>query len=381
MASSGIIQGYNNPALASPIRIGSIGSLPPRIADFSTGLTQRESIPTVPVNDPLASPRYSPNFNQLSVPSSLGNIPIITNSNTMPIMPIVESVNTRIPTQQVIPDRPRDNVSIKSLDNILNKRLESHGYRIVNTIYINNRGQKEAKFIDAIDSRGHRIFIELNVDSVVVNQGSDLTVSEGDATNSCVSHAIRMGILGTIGRKVSGVAFKCKNGIVLTYNSLKGPVKESFLTLPSDNNLAIMPLILVTSIFENPTVSLEMTSRATNDIISAIRNISIADAKETEKSIANFSRAAEKVNIDIISNMDAVIKSLQEHEKIRANYDVGTVPSETYKSLTNVINKHIVDIYRMYEASRGLESVRSKLNALLQEMTNINIRSSAPTNS
>lgn len=413
------IQGYSNPALASPIRVTSIGSIPPRISDvpvminrtgllannYMPSLTQRSGDVIAPITDGLSSPRYSPDYTIHSSPI-IQPSPIIQQSSgphlfmqSSPIQnsfiqnsPIIQPSpiqNSPIQPSPIIKQSPIQNSGlslqnqgtiVKSLDSDINKKLEAHKYKILETINLSRvGGQREAKYVKAIDQRGHYVTIDLNLDSNIQVHPSDLTTMETVNINSNIPYSTRMGILNAAGKRVGGVAFECKNGICITSNSTRGPPKENFLTiiekpvdrtvLENDSMLAT-PVIRLTDILANPTLASEITTESTIDIINAAANSYHSDIKETDKVISELAGKSKKALQDMSINMNMIIQSLNEYEKLRSNYELTIVPGEMYKKVSSTITSHINDISRLLSAGKRLEEIRNEINGLNQKLSN-----------
>jgi hypothetical protein len=71
------------------------------------------------------------------------------------------------------------------------------------------------------------------------------------------------------------------------------------------------------------------------------------------------------------SNMNTIITSMANYEKLRAQYDVNIVPQSIKDNVVSNITNHINIISKNLNAGKRLESIRNQLNILNQEMISI----------
>src|SRR6266496_1407314 len=205
------VLGYSTSALASPIRVPFIGSAPPIIPM----LTQRSNVIIPPMVNELSSPR---------------GIPDLNSQNISPIIPI----SSIIPIPQMSPSPPlimnkKSPGLIKNLDMDIIKKLESYKYKVIETINLQSGNNVEARYVKAIDNRGHYIIIELDVDSSILYRPTDLTTVEIISPANELPQSVKSGLLASISDFVSGVAIECKDIIYILYNKLHGQTKDLYL--------------------------------------------------------------------------------------------------------------------------------------------------------
>lgn len=428
------IQGYSNLALSSPIRVSPVGTVPPKIPDSSfqrtpinNGLTQRNNIIVPPIVTDLSSPRFSSqsSVNEVnsSIPqstiirypisqsplqsfpnTSMSNQPIIRpaiiqNPETPNILGVQRSESRSIEAPNILnvqrPEsksietpnilniqRSENRPIIKTLDNNINQKLDELGYKVLETINIKRDNRVESKYIKTIDPRGHFVVIELNLDSNVLVQPSDLTTVESSNINSDIPKSIRNGVLSVAGNSIGGISFECKNGICISKSSPKGKteIEENFFTIigkPADrsilekDDILAIPVIRMTDIISNPTLILEVTTTATMNIINLIVQFYHNEIKVTTNSSNTLSNKFNILTNNMKYSMDAMVKSLSTYEKIRSEYDLTIVPPETYKNIVNNIIIHRDKISKLVESARVLESIRNDFNILEEKMNKI----------
>ena len=355
ISSAGLqnIQGYSNPALSSPIRISSVGTIPPRITDISPNRNFN--------NFPLTQ------RNNYIVPSVVNDLPSPRNLE-MPISPVLNSANIN---QQYL---------VNSLEDDILTRLKKYNYKPIETINIRTMMSKEAKYIKAIDQRGHYVAIELDLDSNILVQPSDLTTSESVEVVSTIPQSVRMGLLAAAGKSVSGILTECKNGICISSNNERGKPQESFLTIiekPTDRSLLstdsilAIPIIKLTDIIENPTLSLEITTKSTESLINASTMTFYQDIRTTNDTLRDFVDKSDKLLQSMQTNMNTIIISLSNYERLRSQYDVNIVPQNIKDNVVSNITNHINIISKNLNAGKRLESIRNELNILTQDMISI----------
>jgi len=284
--------------------------------------------------------------------------------------------------QGIIVPRNTQQSLVNSLESDVITRLKSYKYKPLETINIRtdaSRNFREAKYIKAVDQRGHYVAIELNVDSNVLVQPSDLTTSESVEVTSTVPQSIRMGLLAAAGNSVSGILTECKNGICISSNNQMGRPSESFLTIverPTDrsllgNDVLAIPIIRLTDIIENPTLALEITTKSSEGIINAATVAYYQDIRITNDTLRDFADKSDKLLQSMQINMNTIIISLTNYEKLRAQYDVNIVPQNVRDNVVSNISNHINIISKNLNAGRRLESIRNQINILTQEMVSI----------
>jgi hypothetical protein len=377
------IQGYSKSPVSSPIRIPSISNLPPRLSTVVP-----PSLPTLNSNIRTPSIIPAPIFDQGKFNSSPGfqvtslqpnisqGFQVASPNISLPVAPVSKSVS-------VLEKSPQ--IQFNEVDSIENKLLKL-GYLALETIkYRKGNNELVAKYIKAIDeNRGNVVMIELNVDSNVLVQPSDLTTIESNMVVSIPS-SLRHGILSEAGNEVAGVAFECREGFCIsTHDTVTMKPSDKFIKIiekPGDRvavdeeSILGIPIIRLSDIIENPTLAAEIISASTLRIRNAAIKSFHHDLDLTNK-VDTTLDAKIKITMKAMNlAMNNILVGLERFEEARKVYDlnppVTPMAKNEYSVIVLNIKKRQNMIRRLLMTTRKLEDKRNRMNILSKEMEDI----------
>lgn len=385
------ISGLSTSPTASPIRIPSISMLPPKISPIvqpSTPLFSQRMNPIVPpVPSVLSGPSATvgpmvPSMNQFVLQ------PPVPSGPSIPLVP--STAISPVPVDLPIPLVPSPTTSVQFLpSNLMNQNIENKlldlGYTPKETIIRKlSDSQREAKYIRAIDNRGNSVLIELNVESNIAVQPSDLTTVESSPVIS-IPYSIRSGIFEAAGKQISGVAYDCTSGICIMSNDpvTMKPV-DKFLTivekpsarvaLEQDSFLA-SPIIKLSDIIENPTLINNIVQTATENIRKAVLKAFSSDLDINQRSFDQLTSKVPNTLRAMSIAMTKIVTSLEVYEKARKVYDINPPVTQQAKNEYDLIVLNIRKrqdmIRRLLATTKSLELIRNKFNELSADMDNI----------
>lgn len=253
----------------------------------------------------------------INIPSSSTRTLPMDNSIKSGLLPVVQLTPGRKKTSLLT----RSNVSgiggndtldfeIKDYQGIVSKSaLENEllhaGYTTLSKIVIqDNNGNRHTQYIKALNKKGQKVFILLDVNGYTTTRSNDIILIESNQAQ-IVPYSLKMGAVDCAGTEVCGIAFECgANSVcILSRDNENFSTKESNFVLISDknntsgfisdintdrhNNSQFMPypVIRLSEIRVNPTMILENSDLVTRRLRNASYKILLDDLKNFDKSI------------------------------------------------------------------------------------------------
>lgn len=278
-----------------------------------------------------------------------------------------------------------DGPSGKIENDEIEQTLVDLGYIVIAKVVIQGTdGAKEARYVEAINRLGQKVYIELDLEGQVAVRTRDLTMIESkDAT--VIPYSVKVGALECAGLDVCGVAFTCKDNIcVVSHDDNVNPQETNFVfikerapeigLISTDGVTSIYPIVKLSEIVANPALVL----RSTNDVTRRIRSATFAGCndglekfKETINRLNDNFLAFDRVYTQAATELPKRIQQLEEnHVQFLNLKDPTDADREIYRKLVDNLrkrNEYLVELLKMCEVVYMKQQHLSKYAAQLKE--------------
>lgn len=278
----------------------------------------------------------------------------------------------------VAPIKPVSNEQY-NVENILSE----HGYTVASKINVRSPGNPTvARYLEANNMMGHRVFIDIDTDGFVAVSPTDLTLYEGKLA-TVIPTSTKHGMLKCVGNGVCGVAFVCEDGICALQQEGPGaPTETTFLYREQTNDriarlgdrAIAYPIVRLSEIIENNELVTEIISEATNRIRQNAMDSCRENFRKMQDAIDELYDAFNEfteVQQQAFTDLSTSITQLED-----MNYDyINSPPSdensqERYKQLMyNLKKRHEMESELIYVCS-SVSKKREKIMKWTQHLRN-----------
>lgn len=387
----------------SPERIPSetIESIPPAMEVSAIPIiiptpVMPESLPSPSLSlTPLSPPSLSPISG--STPTPVPLTPVLTIPSTpmerMPITPpYAEAENTPLTIEidgKVVPEEG------------IEHQLARLGYIVTAKILINGAEHEgvEARFLEAINRRGQKVFIELDTEGFVAISPTDLTLVEGKHA-TVIPYSVKVGALDCAQMDICGVAFICSNGLCTLQREMVGTGPNIYETnfiytekptirdgvAKLGDRMTPYPIIRLSEIQENPEAMLKSVDTVTKRIRDTAYASCMADLEKTEDAITNlrknftsFKEAQESASKRLMVSVEELNKVYKQYQnnppktdRQIADYRLLIANMKKRHELTVDLHYMCQQVSRSYgEISRLAKQYDEALNTLKKEFAGV----------
>lgn len=331
-----------SPRLTTPTSVVPISALPVSNRPPSRPLSPiRLSSAGTPVVTPVVTPIGTPVVTPIVIPSppstvitpsspvaSLGSTKTVSMGSLVPMATPRQEANLSMPLQiesegNLVPE------------NSIEHMLAKHQYIVTAKILVEGEHGTEARYLEAINPRGKKVFIELDEAGFIAVSPDDLTLHEGKPATT-IPYSVKVGALECAAMDVCGIAFVCDNGIctlspdVVTQNK---PVETNFIytetpvvDVKSDgaarltDRITPYPIVRLSEIKKKPKEALNNVDEVTKRIRNTAYTGCLKDLKGTEVASHELHHAFmefQKVQMDASTRLT---ESIRELEKVNDEY-------------------------------------------------------------
>lgn len=284
---------------------------------------ENRNIPVEPIS--VAKPPSSPNArtallnlnaktesSQVTIPTSttsskssqeslFPSIKVSTPSSSLPFKPTAEIMNQEFEIKDY-----QGMIANASLE----KELLNVGYAPISKIVIrSDTGDKRTQYIKAINKKGQKVFILVDVNGYTTARSTDLTLIEAHSA-SVVPYSIKTGAYNCAGKDVCGVAFECGSDAVCvlsreakdltpkeaTFVFVEQNNPETAATLESEGSIMSYPVIRLSEIRANPNLVLSNTDMVTRRLRNSAYTAQLQELSSTQQSIGKLNAAFIRFN-------------------------------------------------------------------------------------
>lgn len=306
----------------------SNGQLNQQLSVSDQSINQQSLVPNssvIPINQsytkPSTSPRISTNTQMITIPTTPTARSALLNLTAQKqdqksesiLFPTVKEVkqDTDIiikPTAEIKNGEfeVRDYRGLVANSSIENELLNS-GYGPLSRIVIRtDNGEKRTQYIKAINKKGQKVFIAIDVHGYTSARSTDLTLIEAHNA-SIVPYSLKTGAYECAGKDVCGVAFECGADAVCVLSRGTDdltPKEANFVfveqnapeaaSLEINGTILTYPVIKLSEIRANPDEVLKNTDIATRRLRNSSYTITFYELKHEKESINKLSEAFAK---------------------------------------------------------------------------------------
>lgn len=380
----------------SPIRTPSVSASP--VA--SAAVLPRTPLRTPSLSSSLGKTPVSSRSSMSSARTALTSAATPRSQNS-PINPLIASSPLSLssaPTTPILPPTPDQR---QNLDQPLS--FESEGvavsqdsiehdlaklqYIVTAKVLIDSGNGPEARYLETINPRGKKVFIELDNEGFIAVTPNDLTLHEGKMA-TVIPYSVKVGALECAGLDVCGIAFVCDNGICTLssdYANDNKQVETNFIytenpeiEVKSDgaarlaDRITPYPIVRLSELRRKPDVVLKNVDEVTRRIRNTAYAGCISDLKASEDAIeklqATFAEF-KKAQLDVSSRLT---NSLKELEKVNEQY-IHTPPVTDTQiknhqlMITNFKKRHELAVDLLYTCKR-VGKIRDEINSITQQL-------------
>lgn len=241
----------------------------------------------------------------------------------LPLKPTVEIMDQEF--------QVRDYQGIIANSSLENELLNA-GYAPLSKIVIrSDNGDKRTQYIKAINKKGQKLFILVDVSGYTTARSSDLTLIEAHSA-SIVPYSLKTGAYNCAGKDVCGVAFECGSDAVCVLargSQDLTPKEANFVfveqhasaaaTIESEGNIMTYPVIRLSEIRANPTLVLTNTDIVTRRLRNSTYLADLQELLIAQESITKLNTAFtnfNKMREDAAIKLNKTLTQLEEYNDI-----------------------------------------------------------------
>lgn len=307
------------------------------------------------------------------------SIKVATPTSSLPLKPTAELMNKEFEV--------RDYQGIISNASIENELLNA-GYAPLSKIVIRtDNGDKRTQYIKALNKKGQKVFILLDVNGYTTARSTDLTLIEAHSAN-IVPYSLKTGAYECAGKDVCGVAFECGSDAVCVLargsNDLT-PKEANFVfveqrapaaaTIESEGSIMSYPVIRLSEIRANPDLVLSNTDMVTrrlrnNAYVSELQEIAYA-----QKSLNNLNAAFvrfEAVRQNSGNKLNQTLTQLEQWNNVyMANPPTTDAAKDRYRRLQYNLAQRNEGIANLLRYMKKVADKRLEIDAITKEINDI----------
>jgi hypothetical protein len=191
----------------------------------------------------------------------------------------------------------------------IENELINAGYAPLDRIVVrNDKGERRTHSIKAVNKKGQKVFILIDVEGYTTARTTELTLLETQGA-SIIPYSLKTGALECAGKDVCGVAFECGSDAVciLSRSSQDLTPKEATfvyveqqrpaaITLETEGGTMSYPVIRLSEIRANPNLVLSNTDAVLRRLRNASFSSEIQELAASQQSISHLNSAFFKFN-------------------------------------------------------------------------------------
>lgn len=346
----------------------------------------------------------------ISTPEIVSKAPMVPSVRSLPM-----ATNNPLPVVQLTPGRKKSSLLTRSVVNNVNESIDFEikdyqgivaksalenellhaGYVPLSKIVIqDSAGDRRTQYIKALNKKGQKVFILLDVNGYITTRNTDLILIESNKAQ-IVPYSLKMGAVDCAGTEVCGIAFECgSNSVcVLSRNEDDLTPKEanfvfieqndtaSGIIIPNGQNIIpngqIMayPVIRLSEIRANPCMILENTDLVTRRLRNATYKILLDDLQEFDKEIAelktNFDRFMTTRENDA-TRLNRTLNQLDQwNESYMAHPPTTDDIKERYRNLQFNLSQRNEYIEVLLRSMKKITDLRSEINSVSNTISEV----------
>lgn len=345
----------------------------PNLTAFSAQRnTPRETVPVLPRFNSTSSSSIS---NSLLFPS----IKVAAPNSSLPLKPTAELMNQEFEVKDY-----QGIIANSSLEN----ELLNAGYAPLSKIVIRtNSGEKRTQYIKAINKKGQKVFILIDVHGYTTARSTDLTLIEAHNA-SIVPYSLKTGAYNCAGKDVCGVAFECGADAVCVL--ARGPQdltpkeanfvfveqsEPSAAAIEMDGSIMTYPVIRLSEIRANPALVLVNTDVVTRRLRNSAYTILLQELAMDQQSIGKLNEAFvhfNRMREDAATKLNRTLTQLEQWNEIYiANPPIDDDAKDRYRKLQYNLVQRNEGIATLLRSMKKIADMHIEIDVLTKEINDI----------
>lgn len=308
------------------------------------------------------------------------SIKVSTPNSSLPLKPTAELMNKEFEV--------RDYQGIISNASIENELLNA-GYAPLSKIVIRtDNGDKRTQYIKAINKKGQKVFVLLDVNGYTTARSTDLTLIEAHSAN-IVPYSLKTGAYECAGKDVCGVAFECGSDAVCVLargaNDLT-PKEANFVfveqkapaaaaTIESEGSIMSYPVIRLSEIRANPDLVLANTDVVTRRLRNNTYAAELQELALAQQSINKLNAAFvrfEAIRENSARKLNQTLTQLEQWNNVyMANPPMTDEAKDRYRKLQYNLAQRNEGIANLLRFMKKVADKRIDIDAITKEINDI----------
>src|SRR3972149_7805017 len=336
--------------------------------------TARSALLNLTTNQTVTSTTMIPTENLLSQA-----IKVTTPSSSLPLKPTVEIMNQEFEVRNY-----QGIISKASLEN----ELLNAGYAPLSRIVIRtDNGDKRTQFIKAINKKGQKVFILIDVNGYTTARSTDLTLIEAHNA-SIVPYSLKTGAYNCAGKDVCGVAFECGPDAVCVLSRDTqdlAPKEANFVfveqhapaaaVIESEGTIMTYPVVRLSEIRANPALVLSNTDTVTRRLRNTAYVSLLEELATTQQSINKLNEAFvcfNRMREDAATKLNRTLTQLEESNDIYITCPpTNDEDKDKYRRLQFNLTKRNEGIAALLRSMKRVADARIDIDSITGKITDI----------
>jgi hypothetical protein len=359
----------------------------------------------IPVKTPSFQSRTSPSIpSSQSSPTARNALLNLTSKSTGSAVsiptPVTRKVTPAASLEMSSPLLSRPTVEInnsgfeiKNYQGIIaNSSLENElldaGYAPLSKIVIRAEGgDKRTQYIKAINKKGQKVFVLVDVNGYTTARATDLTLVEAHSA-SIVPYSLKTGAYNCAGKDVCGVAFECGSDAVCVLsrgsNDLT-PKEANFVfveqaapaaaTLESEGSIMTYPVIRLSEIRANPDLVLINTDIVTRRLRNTAYTSELQELVTLRQSIDELNMSFNRFNLmreDAARKLNQTLSQLEQwNDQYIANPPTSDVGKDRYRRLQFNLASRNEGIATLLRSMKKVADLHVNIDVITKEINDI----------
>lgn len=346
-----------------------------RSALLNLGNIPVQQQPSVMIPSMTQSPASSQKQESLLFPS----IKVTTPTSILPVKPSAEIMNQEFEV--------RDYQGIIANSSLENELLNA-GYAPLSKVVIRtDSGDKRAQYIKAINKKGQKVFILVDVNGYTTARSTDLTLIEAQNA-SIVPYSLKTGAYNCAGKDVCGVAFECGSDAVcvLARGSQDLTPKEanfvfveqsapSAASVEVEGTIMTYPVIRLSEIRANPSLVLANTDIVTRRLRNTAYTAELQELASAQQSINKLNASFvefNKMREDVAVKLNKTLTQLEQWNDIYiANPPASDEAKDRYRKLQFNLAQRNEGIATLLRSIKKVSDKRMEIDAITKEINDL----------
>lgn len=300
-------------------------------------------------------------------------------NSSLPVRPTAELMNQEFEVRNY-----QGIIANSSLEN----ELLNAGYAPLSKIVIRtDSGDKRTQYIKAINKKGQKVFILVDVHGFTTARATDLTLIEAHNA-SIVPYSLKTGAYNCAGKDVCGVAFECGSDAVCVLSRGQQdltPKEANFVfveqhapsaaTIETEGTIMTYPVIRLSEIRANPALVLANTDIVTRRLRNTAYTSELQELAQMQQSINKLSVSFiefNKMREDAAIKLNKTLSQLEQWNDVYINAPpISDEAKDRYRKLQYNLVQRNEGIATLLRAIKKVSDKRMEIELISKEINDI----------